>query len=68
VFNDLEEALKGIDVLFVATRHKVYEQKADLILKKSIKKFTFAMSGIPSELIACFYRKSDKPFKRQKKY
>jgi len=38
VFNDLEEALKGIDVLFVATRHKVYEQKADLILKKIHKK------------------------------
>ncbi len=34
VLNDLNEALKGIDVLFVATRHKVYEDKAGEILKK----------------------------------
>lgn len=38
VLSDLNEALKGIDVLFVATRHKVYEQQADKILEKVNKK------------------------------
>jgi len=38
VFNDLDEALKGIDVLFVATRHKEYERQASKILEKVNKK------------------------------
>jgi UDP-N-acetyl-D-mannosaminuronic acid dehydrogenase len=38
VLNNLDEALRGIDVLFVATRHKIYEQQAGLILKKIHKK------------------------------
>jgi UDP-N-acetyl-D-mannosaminuronic acid dehydrogenase len=38
VIQDLDVALKGIDILFVATRHKVYEEQADKILKTINKK------------------------------
>lgn len=34
VLSDLDEALKGVDVIFVATRHKEYEQQINKILAK----------------------------------
>jgi UDP-N-acetyl-D-mannosaminuronic acid dehydrogenase len=38
VLDDLDEALKGVNVIFVATRHKLYEQQASKILAKVNKK------------------------------
>ena len=38
VIQNLDEALKGIDVMFVATRHNLYEEQAGKILKTINKK------------------------------
>jgi UDP-N-acetyl-D-mannosaminuronic acid dehydrogenase len=38
VITDLDEALKGVDVIFVATRHKFYEKQAGKIFSKLNKR------------------------------
>lgn len=40
VLNNLDKALKGIDIVFIATRHNIYSKKKNLILKH-LKKSAF---------------------------
>jgi len=34
VLNNLDQALKGVDIVFIATRHNIYSKKKDLIIKR----------------------------------